>query len=88
MSSKISIFAKNRKLLSMNEVVARIDVSRPAGRRIVRGLERKHVVRIEYPLPVEATSEKWHDWDEVREDSINRLSSHYGVDMKALIDKL
>ena len=72
----------------MNEVVARIDVSRPAGRRIVRELEGKRVVRIEYPLPIKTTSEKWYDWDEVRENGINHLSSHYGVDMKVLIDKL
>lgn len=33
-----------------NEVIARIDISTPAGRKIVRDLEKRKVVKMEYPL--------------------------------------
>ena len=66
----------------MTEVTARIDVTTPKGRRIVRELEQhKKNVRIEYPLP-EGINGKTHSEDEVWNMVEDILNSHYGTNMQ------
>jgi hypothetical protein len=63
---------------------AQIDVTRPTGRRLVRELERHtKIVKVDYPLPV-GVSEKGYTISEVREMGYNKLSEHYGVDVRKL----
>ena len=72
----------------MNEVIARINVTTPSGRRIVRDLEKhKKAVKVEYPLPEGITGETY-TLEEVHERSLDTLSEHYGVDMRQLIAKM
>ena len=66
-----------------NKVIATIDISRPSGRKIVRELQNKRAVKLEYPMP-EDDINKGHDWEEVYERGLDKLSEHYGVDMRKL----
>ena len=67
----------------MNEVLARIDITSPTGRRIVRELEKhKDIVKLEYPLPEGVAN--GHSWKDVYERGLDKLSAHYGVDMRKL----
>ena len=67
----------------MNEVVARIDVTMPIGRRIVRDLEKhKRAVKVEYPLPPEIAGQIWHSDDEVWDMVEKKLNDHYGTNYK------
>ena len=69
----------------MNEVIARIDISTPTGRRVVRELEKhKKIVKMEYPL-LERITDETYTLDEVHERGLNTLSEHYGVDMRKLM---
>lgn len=67
-----------------NKVIAIIDVSRPAGRKIVKELQNKRTVTLEYPLP---EGEKY-TLEEVYEKGLDKLSEHYGVDMRQLKTEL
>ena len=63
---------------------AQIDITRPAGRKLVRELEKHtRVVRINYPLPT-AVPATGYTLDEVREMGYNKLSAYYGVDVREL----
>ena len=63
---------------------AQIDITRPAGRKLVRELEKHtRVVRINYPLPT-AVPAAGYTLDEVREMGYNKLSAYYGVDVREL----
>lgn len=63
----------------MSKVIATIDTSRPSGRKIVRELQNKRAVKLEYPLPEGKTYTL-----EVYEKGLDKLSEHYGVDMRQL----
>lgn len=67
-----------------NKVIAIIDVSRPAGRKVVRDLEKKKTVKLEYPLP---EGEKY-TLEEMYEKGLDKLSEHYGVDMRQFKSEL
>jgi len=68
----------------MYAVTAQIDVTRPAGRRLVRELEKhKKVAKVEYPLPP-GVSGKGYTLDEINEMAYNKLSAYYGVDVRNL----
>jgi len=71
----------------METVVARIDISRPSGRKIVREIAKKRAVTIEY-LPSLNTQDSVSDWEEVYEKGLDMLSAHYGVNMRALKSEL
>jgi hypothetical protein len=71
----------------MTTIIAHIDISRPSGRKIVREIEKKRAVTIEYPLPQDTTNSV-NDWEEVYEKGLDMLSAHYDVDMRALKSKL
>jgi len=67
----------------MNEVIARIDITTPSGRRIVRDLEKhKKVVKMEYPVPPEIAEQKWYTVEEVFGELEKKLNDHYGTNYK------
>ncbi len=66
-----------------NEVTARIDISTPTGRKILRELEKhKRTVKIEYPLPPETTEQQWYTHEEVWREVEKKFNDHYGTDYK------
>ena len=67
-----------------NKVTAIIDTSRPAGRKIVRELQNKRAVKLEYPFP----EGKTYTLEEIYERGLDKLSEHYGVDMRQLKSEL
>ena len=67
----------------MNEVTARIDVTMPVGRRIIRDLEKhKRAVKVEYPLPESIAGKKTYTIDEVFKMGEDILNEHYGTDYR------
>ncbi|HHV84632.1 MAG TPA: hypothetical protein GXX42_02295 [Petrimonas sp.] len=62
-----------------NKVIATIDVSRPSGRKIVRELQNKRAVTLEYPLPEGIEKAPTHK--EVFSKLLDDLSEDYGIDM-------
>jgi len=66
----------------MTTVTAEIDVTKPVGRKLVRELERKRCVKLNYDNP--GASGTWYDLEDVIERGFDKLSNHYGVDMRAL----
>ncbi|MDR1811102.1 MAG: hypothetical protein LBR34_12010 [Prevotella sp.] len=67
-------------------VIATIDVSRPAGRKLVRELESKRCVKLDYPLPDEIAGKRTYTSEEVWGPLLDRLSEHYGVNMREGIE--
>lgn len=66
-------------------VKALINVETPAGRKIVRELEKhKKVVQIDNPL----TDVKTCSANEAYERGLDKLSEHYGVEIRKLKSKL
>ncbi len=66
-------------------VTAFINVETPAGRKIVRDLEKhRKLVKIEYPQVDPFDGEKTYTVDEVFEECYDILSDHYGVDVRKL----
>ena len=59
-----------------NEVIAKIDISTPSGRKIVRELEKKRAVKLEYPLP-EGMSVSNITVDEYFDELERQLEAHY-----------
>jgi len=81
------LYRKGDLPMDNKKVIATIDISRPSGRKIVRELQNKRAVKLEYPLPEEII-DKGHDWEEVYERGLDKLSAHYGEDMRQLKSKL
>lgn len=63
-----------------NKVTAIIDTSHPAGRKIVRELQKKRTVTLEYPQPEDIENAPSHE--EVFSKLLDDLSEDYGYDMK------
>ena len=63
-----------------NKVTAIIDISRPAGRKIVRELQNKKTATLEYPQPNGIENAPSHE--EVFSKLLDDLSEDYGHDMK------
>jgi hypothetical protein len=62
------------------EVIARINIDSPTGRKLVSEIEKhKKVAEIQYPLPEELQN-CTAVWDKVWD----KLSNHYGVDVRKL----
>lgn len=67
------------------EVIARIDASIPAGRKILRELESKRKgVKLEYPKPDAIAGQKTYTVEESFDKCCDILSAHYGVDVRKL----
>jgi len=62
--------------------IAHIEISRPSERKIVREIENRKAVKMEYPLPVETTARKWHTVDEVFAMVEKRINDRYGTNYK------
>lgn len=63
-----------------NKVTAIIDISRPAGRKIVCELQNKRTVTLEYHEPEGIENAPSHE--EVFSKLLDDLSEDYGYDMK------
>ncbi len=63
-----------------DKVTAIIDVSRPAGRKIVRELQNKRTVALQYPKPEGIENAPSHE--EVFSKLLDDLSDDYGCNMK------
>jgi hypothetical protein len=64
------------------EVTAKINISTPAGRKIVSELEKhKKLVKITYPIPLgeDGKNEQTYSVEEVFEELDTKLKKHYGV---------
>lgn len=66
----------------MNEVIARIDVSTPSGRKIARELDGKKAVKMEYPLPPQIAGQEWHTVKDVFSKVEKKLNDHYDSNLK------
>jgi hypothetical protein len=67
----------------MNEVIARIDVSTPTGRKIVRELENhKKTVKLEHPLPAKIAGQKTYTLEDARLMMEKKLNDYYGTNFK------
>ena len=67
------------------EVIARINIDSPTGRKLVQKIEKhKKVASIEYPLPEELQNCTALTHNEVWDKVWDKLSSHYGVDVRKL----
>ena len=63
-----------------NKVIATIDVSRPAGRKIVKELQNKRSVTLEYPIPEDIENAPTHK--EVFSNLLDDLSEDYDENLK------
>jgi len=64
------------------KVTAKIDSSTPAGRKIVRELEKhKKLVKVTYPMPIgeDGKTEETFSVEEVFEELDTKLKKHYGI---------
>ena len=64
------------------EVISRINIDIPSGRKLVHEIEKhKKVAEIEYPLPEELQNCTALSYNEVWNKVWDKLSHHYGVDV-------
>ena len=70
------------KTVKIMIVTAKIDISKPSGRKIVKELENKKCVELQFENP--ELSGTWVDFKDMVESGFDDLSEHYGVDMRAL----
>jgi len=67
------------------EVIARINIDTPTGRKLVQEIEKhKKIAEIEYPLPDELQNCTASSHIEVWDNIWDKLSNHYGVDVRKL----
>lgn len=67
------------------EVIARINIDTPTGRKLLQEIEKhKKVAEIEYPLPEELQNRTASSHTEVWDNIWKKLSNHYGVDVRKL----
>ena len=69
----------------MNTVTAEIDITRPVGRKLVRELENRRCVTLHYANPMDTGV--WHDFSDVNNRALDKMSEHYGVNMRPLVAK-
>jgi len=64
------------------EVTAKIDISTPAGRKIVKELEKhKKLVKITYPIPDNFAENKTYTQQEFEDKIEDKFTEMYGVDL-------
>ena len=62
------------------EVIAKINISTPAGRKIVRELEKhKKLVKLTYPLPENYEENKTYTQQEFEDKVKERFAETYGI---------
>ena len=64
----------------MNTVTVKIDVTKPAGRKLVKDLETKKCVKVEYPFV--GKSEKTYTHEQVFKSAENVLNEYFGTNLK------
>lgn len=74
--------SKRKEFIMSYEVIARINVSMPSGRKIVRELENKKAVTMEYPIPEAIAGQKFYTIEEVFSEVEKELNNHYGTNLK------
>jgi len=62
--------------------IAHIDISRPSGRKIVREIESRRAIKMEYPKPAEITEQKWVSHEDFWGEMEQKLNAHYGTNYK------
>ncbi len=63
----------------MNQVIARIDITTPTGRRLLKELEKhKKSVKVEYPLPEAIADQQTYTHEEIFSDLRKRIKKHFG----------
>jgi hypothetical protein len=65
------------------KITAEIDIARPAGRKLVRELENKKCVTLHFANP--DITGIWHNFEDVNNRALDKMSKHYGVDMRPLV---
>ena len=64
------------------EVTAKINISTPAGKKIVRELEKhKKLVKLTYPLPESIAENKTYTQQEFEDKVKEKFGETYGVDL-------
>lgn len=67
------------------EVIARINIDSPTGRKLVREIQKhKKVAEVEYPIPEALLDGTAMSHNEVWGKIWDKLSNHYGVDVRKL----
>ncbi|HRZ96908.1 MAG TPA: hypothetical protein P5084_05090 [Paludibacter sp.] len=67
------------------EVTAHINIDTPAGRKLVREIEKhKNIAEVIYPSPEEIAGQKTYTIEESYDECCQILSEHYGVNFKSL----
>jgi hypothetical protein len=80
----IFVLSLKQNLIIM-EVTARINIDSPAGRKLVREIERhKGLAKVEYPLPEALKNGTALSDDQVWEKIIDKMSNHYGTDIRKI----
>ncbi len=64
------------------EVIARINADTPTGRKIIRDLARRRVVKLESPMPEELKSGRTYTVEEVFSKVEEKMNEHYGTNYK------
>lgn len=67
---------KRKEIKIMNEVIAHIDISTPAGRKIARELHGRKSVTLENSAKPEV-HESLYDVDDVFDELLGKLKKHY-----------
>jgi len=71
-----------RNVTSRMEVTAKINISTPAGQKIVRELEKhKKLVKLTYPLPESIAENKTYTQQEFEDKVKEKFDETYGVDL-------
>lgn len=68
----------------MNTVTVKINITTAKGRKLVQELQTQKEVEIEISMP----EGNFYTLDEVYENGLDKLSAHYGVDMRKLKSEL
>ncbi len=66
----------------MNTVTVRVDITKSAGRKLVRELETKKVAKVEYPLPAEISGTNVVTMDELFQEAEDYMNNYYGTNLK------
>ena len=67
----------------MNTVNVQIDISGPAGKKLLREIEKNpDIAKIEYPSSMDISAKKTYTVEEVFSKVEEKLNIHYGSDIK------
>ena len=64
------------------EIIARINSDTPTGRKIIKDLVRRRVVKLEGPMPEELKSGRTFTHEEIWSKVEKKMNEHYGTNYK------